>query len=94
MKCITNAYQNAIEPSDIEGNAIVMYVNHTIMIQMQCVLSLLDNILHRSYSDFSTIFVIIWPNRSLINRKNYKRDRGIVSAKSRGCCIDIFRNKQ
>lgn len=77
-------------------NAIVVYAresynNDTIM---QCALSLLDNALHRNYSDFSTIFVITWPNRSLINRKNYKRDRGIISAKSRGSCIDIFRNKQ
>lgn len=72
-------------------NAIVMYVNHTIMIQLQCALSPLDNALHRSYSDFSTIFVVIsWPNRTLINRKNYKRDRGIISALSYVETASIF----
>lgn len=61
----------------LKVNAIIMYVNHTIMIQLQCALSPLDNALHdRSYLDFSTIFVVItWPDRSLINHKNYKRDR-------------------
>lgn len=75
-------------------NAIVMYVNHTLMLQLQCALSPLDNALRRSYSDFSTIFIVItWPDRTLINRKNYKRDRGIIFAKLRGSCVDIFRNK-